>query len=528
MPLKKAQHRFVIGLKGSGKKDIFEKTGCVVIIPPHDDVSETITIRGPEHMLSIALQAVLEKANSILIANVDCRNWMSLGDAEINLYLRYLFSREKASISEIQDQHSVNVNRMSSSPGILEIQGKSKLGLEQGIKALNALILSHSKSLYFAFIIVSSDLFPYIIGKNGQNIQKIKNHPEIHGRLIDIILPSEKDVSKAVGIVISKLDGSNDNLENFISVVADILIAYAKLSADTRSETLNVESRFHKRLIGAGGSMLKEILGSWENTVRIIFGSSKTDISNQNSLDQNMVIIRGKNEGVDHVSKKIKEIVEAWKKVDNLTSFSEKLSMTQDMMHALFIGYDGSMSELPPESIGWLVRDIRAKMNETPNLKEVFLQNDNGIYSHRNFHLRLTVDASHLNVYGPKPLLGLAADIIQLKAQNIADTFVSEFCLFDSELAKDLLSSDPNICNRLLGRLIGKQGRNIKAMGHKYNVEIVLGSQDLSTESGGNTDNLSIETGHIRLKGIKSDVVFAKDQILDLVNSEVIIPVSNS
>jgi len=59
--VKKTQHRYVIGPKGSGLTEILAATGVSVEIPPSDNVSETITLRGDPEKLGPALTMVYAK-----------------------------------------------------------------------------------------------------------------------------------------------------------------------------------------------------------------------------------------------------------------------------------------------------------------------------------------------------------------------------------------------------------------------------------------------------------------------------------
>merc|ERR1712226_1756360 len=59
--VKKTQHRYVIGPKGNSINEILAETGVFVEMPPNDNPSETITLRGPQAKLGMALNKVYEK-----------------------------------------------------------------------------------------------------------------------------------------------------------------------------------------------------------------------------------------------------------------------------------------------------------------------------------------------------------------------------------------------------------------------------------------------------------------------------------
>ncbi|KAJ1822287.1 hypothetical protein LPJ60_002120, partial [Coemansia sp. RSA 2675] len=67
----KRQHRFVVGDKGCGLRDIALATGCSVIVPPPRAASDQISVRGSPVDLPLAVQMVLERAASSAIDTFD-------------------------------------------------------------------------------------------------------------------------------------------------------------------------------------------------------------------------------------------------------------------------------------------------------------------------------------------------------------------------------------------------------------------------------------------------------------------------
>lgn len=55
--VKKPQHRFVVGRRRGGLDDIFRETEVLVEIPPEENPSETITLRGPKDKIGDAVGA---------------------------------------------------------------------------------------------------------------------------------------------------------------------------------------------------------------------------------------------------------------------------------------------------------------------------------------------------------------------------------------------------------------------------------------------------------------------------------------
>lgn len=61
--VKKSQHRYVIGPRGSNLNEILEKTGVSVEVPSLENPSETITLRGAQDQLGPALTLVYAKVS---------------------------------------------------------------------------------------------------------------------------------------------------------------------------------------------------------------------------------------------------------------------------------------------------------------------------------------------------------------------------------------------------------------------------------------------------------------------------------
>lgn len=530
--MKKAQHRFILGTKGRGKQEIFEKTGCIVIVPDFADASETVTIKGPEHMLSMALQAVLEKANSIIIGTVDCKSIMALSDSQVTLYLRYLFTRG-TSIKELESQNDINIYRQSTLPTVLEVHGRSRKELDVGMVQLKDLISSHAKSLYPKIVNIPIELHSYIIGKGGQNISKLKNHPLVGGKLLEIFISSYKDKSNEVGIIVSRksytdqleLDASNDEAENLITSITKLIIDDATAAACSRTEEIAVDSRFHGRLIGSGGSVMKEILGSFQNSVKLSFYSSKLGDSGEGraSSSSDKIVARGNEDGVKQVLDKIKSMIDHWLKVENLTSFSNQLSINNEMMTKIFPAFSGSLGELDTASFTWLVRDVRKKIAEKPSLTAEIKNDPYNIYSHRTFHLRLVASSNNLVVFGPKLLIPIAIDIINAMVEKISNTVFMEFSLFDSEFISNEINLSAVVYDGILGRIIGKQGRNIKKLAEKYNVEVKF-SKSTALESEKEEfirSSASLKYGCVSLNGLKGDVEAIHAELTQIFAKEV-------
>merc|ERR1712002_450059 len=89
--VKKSQHRYVIGPRGNAINEILAETGVFVEMPPNTTDSETITLRGPQEKLGLALTKVYEKANSVVNESVSCPTWLH----------KYIIGKKGAGIQKI-------------------------------------------------------------------------------------------------------------------------------------------------------------------------------------------------------------------------------------------------------------------------------------------------------------------------------------------------------------------------------------------------------------------------------------------
>jgi KH domain-containing protein len=59
------QHRFILGKKGAGLKDIFDKTNVVVRIPNQEENSTTIQVMGETTNIGEAITMIYKMVNQI-------------------------------------------------------------------------------------------------------------------------------------------------------------------------------------------------------------------------------------------------------------------------------------------------------------------------------------------------------------------------------------------------------------------------------------------------------------------------------
>ena len=193
--VKKSQHRYVIGPRGNAINEILAETGVFVEMPSNADESETITLRGPQEKLGLALTKVYEKANSVVNLVLPCPTWLH----------KYIIGKKGAGIQRIsQDLPKVHI--VFQDDGTIKVDGppdeveKARLDLEDQVAKL-------VKETAFADVKVDAKYHKHIIGKGGSTINKIKSEADV-----TINIPDTDSVSRFTELI---ADADQQNYRNF-------------------------------------------------------------------------------------------------------------------------------------------------------------------------------------------------------------------------------------------------------------------------------------------------------------------------
>ena len=272
--VKKSQHRYVIGPKGNATNEILAETGVFVEMPASDSNSETITLRGPQIKIGLALNKVYEKANSVVNESVHCPTWLH----------KYIIGRKGAGIQKIsQDLQKVHIGfneddsiKIDGPPEEVE---KAKVELE---RQANDLI----KSTSFAEIKVDAKYHKHIIGKGGSTINKIKSETDV-----TINIPDSDS-----GVTVIRIEGNKAGVEKAKKELMDM----TEKMENEKEKDLIIENRFHRQLIGPKGENIEKIRKDFAN-VQISF----PDLG----VKSDIVKLRGPKKDVDECTKYFNRIV---------------------------------------------------------------------------------------------------------------------------------------------------------------------------------------------------------------------------
>ncbi|PIK60789.1 putative vigilin [Apostichopus japonicus] len=244
LEVRKNQHKYVIGPKGSNITDILEKTQVSVEMPSSSSPSETITLRGEQDQLGPAISMVYAKANSIVVDHVQAESWLH----------RFIIGRKGKNIDNItQSLSKVHIEFAEGSDKI-ELEGPPEQ-VQEAKKHLEQVVSELRKTLSFDSLTINPRFVKHIIGKSGANVNRIK---QSYG--VSIRIPSEQENSGEI-----RIEGSPEGV--------------AQPRENEKQRDIMIEYRFHRLIIGQGGENIKEIREKF-NQVQITFPSAgkKSDV----------------------------------------------------------------------------------------------------------------------------------------------------------------------------------------------------------------------------------------------------------
>lgn len=264
----KAQHKYVIGPRGSSIQEILKATGVSVEIPSSETKSDTITLRGPHDKLGNALSAVYEKANSRRASTIDAAAWIH----------KYIIGRKGANINKISAEYpKVHVEFTDNK---IKLEGPPDQ-LELAEVNLGSIVKDYETRFTFCDMQVNKNHAKHIIGKAGANINRLKEELE-------------------VDINIEEVDGINNihiegPIEGVRRATQELKEKIEKLDNEKEKDVI-IDYRLHSTLIGPKGESIRELRNKFQ-LVTIIF---------PNSNEKNDVVkLRGPRDEVDKCHKQL-------------------------------------------------------------------------------------------------------------------------------------------------------------------------------------------------------------------------------
>ncbi|EGF76748.1 hypothetical protein BATDEDRAFT_36186 [Batrachochytrium dendrobatidis JAM81] len=543
VPIKKQQHRFIFGHKGSALQEIFTSTNCIVEIPPASSDSDVVFVRGPENMLTIALQLVLEKTNSIFMDEIPVATFLP-ATLNANFMIQFLI-KDRIQFKAIETEHSVIIASSlaaNGKPATIDVLAKSKESMLAGRNAVVALLKEKGHAIYLNSFDISSELHGYVIGKGGQNIIKLIAKPQWNGRLVNVIMPNEDSKSDQVILAIKRdatipaLAASNTEALALFELIKNDIIDTATANADVVVKTLLIDPRFHGRLIGFGGATFRDIVSPYNGSVSIKFPalhdktdaastaskSSKPNGSKDSASNSSEVVIKGPQKNVEEVCHTIEKLVADMRHLETISSFREK--MTVPKTH---------VSLLMSFGLGRTVRAIRERFaNQSLKLlpAEKIFEKDLATPTsmlHLSTEITTTTGGNDtLTITGPKTFVLAAKEILSDRLEKLANFAEVHFNVFDemsAEARQVLQDMGAEFKQSAFRRLVGKDAKHLKKFSEQYDVYIKTlktRTDETDEESAGAENSQSL--GTLKIEGNKTTVKDAKRDIIAFVQNDVL------
>lgn len=297
----KAQHRYVIGARGSTIQEILQSTGVAVEMPASDSTNyDTITLRGPQEKLGNALSMVYEKANSVCSVQIDAPAWIH----------KYIIGRKGVNINKLSTEYpNIHVEFIENK---IKIEGPPEQ-VEKAREQLDGIVKDYVKRLAFIDMTVNPIHYKHIIGKAGANINRLKEELDV---MINI---EEKDAQNRI-----RIEGP---IEGVRKAAEELKEQIDKLENEKEKDVI-IDHRFFSILIGAKGDNIREFRDKYSK-VQIMFPNSneKSDI----------VKLRGPKDEVDKCHKQLQKMV---KEIQE-TSFIQEVPIFKQF-HKYIIGKEGA------------------------------------------------------------------------------------------------------------------------------------------------------------------------------------------
>uniref|UniRef100_A0A3P9M253 Vigilin n=1 Tax=Oryzias latipes TaxID=8090 RepID=A0A3P9M253_ORYLA len=273
--VKKSQHKYIIGPKGNTLQEILEATGVSVEMPPLDSSSETIILRGEPDKLGPALTQVYAKAKSVMVVEVSAPAWLH----------RFIIGKKGQNIGRITQQLPRVHIEFTDGEERISLEGPTE-EVEQAQIQIQEIIKDLLVRMDYSEVIIDQRFHRHLIGKNGANINRIKEQYKVSVRI-----PQDSERSNLI-----RIEGDPKGVQ----LARRELIEMVQRMENERTKDLIVEQKFHRTIIGQKGEKIKEVRDKFpEVIINFPDPSQKSDI----------VQLRGPKNEVEKCAKFLQKII---------------------------------------------------------------------------------------------------------------------------------------------------------------------------------------------------------------------------
>ncbi|KAK4219953.1 hypothetical protein QBC37DRAFT_302829 [Rhypophila decipiens] len=332
-PQKFANH--LIGKGGSNIRDLREKFDVDIQVQ-----DGKVELKGPKakaevakaHILSLGRQLEDETTFQLKVDPKFHRELIGAQGAQINrLQTRYkvliFFPRTGKAVKDdesVAEASDAGKPRRQQAPDEVIIRGP-KRGAEAARDELLSLLQYLKDNSYTATVSVQQKQVPSLIGSGGAVLDQLR---QATGAKIDI--PSARDTED--GLIEIQIKGGKQQVE----AAKKALEEKKKVFEDTVVKTIEVDKKYHKSLIGAGGSTLRDIVvkaGGSDDRREL----ARTIQFPKQDSDGNTIKVEGRTEVVDKIIAQIEAIVS-----ERQNQVTEVIDVPQEK-HRSLIGRGGDI-----------------------------------------------------------------------------------------------------------------------------------------------------------------------------------------
>ncbi|KAI0675294.1 hypothetical protein C8Q78DRAFT_1075590 [Trametes maxima] len=475
LTLPKRQHRLLIG---KNAEDIMTKARCAIIVPKPEDSSEELLIWGRAADVGLGVQAVMEKANSAYIHEFPLPGPVSVSRQLLTYIVRVNYAKTMTAANPGVQVYTPPASTWDRASVLnVDILGE-KPKVDAAVSQFSALI----GKLFGATKELPIDWLVHRIINSNKNAKKIKGFHENHNVLV--FFPPESAEQSSVLLVYDPTSPNASpspvekakNLED----VEKELLKMARDAADVKTQTIEVERKWHDAVVGRNNTTLNAIIGE-DKTLSIKVGADAGQASDD------FILIRGISADVDRAVSEIRKIVEDAKNDEIVSSFSVEFEIDREYVGRI-VGAGGAGVNKLRDTLGVKI-DFSDEGEEKE--KEVSKKKKGAVHQ-----------KSRVKIVGRKENVEEAKRRIQAHAERLADE--------TSEVLK--------IAHQYHSSLIGQSGKYVIRLEEKYGVKITFPRE--STADGEGKTREALKPDEVLIKGGRKGVAQAKQELLDAVEFE--------
>nr|XP_014346127.1 PREDICTED: vigilin-like [Latimeria chalumnae] len=273
--VKKSQHKYIVGPKKNTLQEILDTTEVSVEMPPLESSSETILLRGEPDKLGPALTQVYAKAKSVMVAEVTAPAWLH----------RFIIGKKGQSIGRITQQLPKVHIEFTDGEEKITLEGPTE-EVEQARTQIQEIITDLLSRMDYTEVLIDQRFHRHLIGKNGANINRIKEHYKVSVRI-----PPDSERNSLI-----RIEGDPRGVQLAKKELQDM----AARMENERTKDLIIEQRFHRTIIGQKGEKIKEIRDKFpEVIINFPDPTQKSDI----------VLLRGPKNEVEKCAKFLQKVI---------------------------------------------------------------------------------------------------------------------------------------------------------------------------------------------------------------------------